>query len=138
MKTTDSGLSYHLEEAVRPGGTREYIPPENVVGMRNYGARSDVFAAAIILVETCLGRPVLPTRLTEAYAKGDGADGSITTLYHLVLLSTLMAMRPVWAGRMIRTCYSKCSKHVTLTRVSLVVPSAEVEVASFAVSRQRH
>ena len=139
FKIIDLGHAYHMAEPRRVGGTYQYLPPEHVFGMWNTGSGGDVFAIAMLLLEVWHGGCILPQQVIDAYySRGNAVhlleQRNIAPLYHLVLLSSLIAGREVWAGKLLRRYYGKITKPRLQARVTNAFPQASEEIYALLVS----
>ena len=138
LKIIDFGNSYHISESRRVGGTYQYLPPEHVFGQWNTGNGGDVFAAAILLIEVWLRSNLFPQSMADAYNyHGDNSrlleQHSMAPLYHIVLLSSFVAGREVWAGTILRKYYGKMSKCRMYAKVIRSFPCAGDEIFDLLV-----
>lgn len=138
MKLGDFGNAILSEDDRRLGGTFAYIAPENVIGLQNKGCLGDVFSCAIVLLEMVCHATLMPESLLSAY-KDVAQDGSyITTmgpvqLYHLILLSSIIAQRPVYAGFVVRRYFGNVPRHRAINILKRHFPNFEEEMYNIIV-----
>lgn len=139
LKLGDFGNAILNEGDRRIGGTFAYTAPENVIGLRNKGCLGDVFSSAIVLVEIVCRATLMPESLLLAY-KDHTRNGIPTAamshvqLYHLVILSSVIAQRPVYTGFVVRRYFGSIPKHRVIDALKLHFPSFEEELYSVIVS----
>jgi serine/threonine protein kinase len=129
IKVGDLGNAVPINQARRYGGTIAYSAPENVIGLLNRGQLGDVFASGIVLIETLCRSTLMPDKLLTAYQNSEqGASEAESRrwvqLYHLVLLSSLIEQRPVYAGLVVRRYFGNLLK----ARVREVLASQGLEL----------
>ena len=139
LKIIDLGIAYHVTEPRRVGGTHQYLPPEHIFGMWNTGNGGDIFSIAMLLLEVWHGNCILPRQVIEAYYYRGNTTHSleqrnVAPLYHLVLLSSLIARREVWAGKLLRRYYGKSSKPRLQAKITHAFPEASQEICALLVS----
>lgn len=138
IKLGDFGNAIPLERARRTGGTVSYTAPENVIGLVNKGRLGDVFSAAIVLAELCCRSPLMPDSLLEAYHETGHSTQYIerkwVQLYHLVLLSSLIEQRPVYAGKIVSDYFGKIEKQRIIEVLRTQFPQFEDDLCSVIVS----
>lgn len=142
LKLGDFGNAILNESDRRIGGTFAYTAPENVIGLRNQGCLGDVFSSAIVLMEIVCRATMMPESLLLAYK--DHTRGGISTvvmsrvqLYHLVILSSLIAQRPVYTGFVVRRYFGSISKHRIIDMLKSHFPSFEEGLYSIIVRPTR-
>lgn len=142
LKLGDFGAAILNEGDRRIGGTFAYTAPENVIGLRNKGCLGDVFSSAIVLMEIVCRATLMPESLLSAYK--DHSRGVISTvvmsrvqLYHLVILSSLIAKRPVYTGFVIRRYFGSIPKHRIIDMLKSHFPSFEEGLYSIIVRQTR-
>ena len=139
LKIIDLGVAYHVAEPRRVGGTYQYLPPEHIFGMWKTGNGGDIFSIAMLLLELWHGSCVLPREMIDAYSyRGDAIHSleqrNVAPLYHLILLSSIIAGREVWAGKLLRKYYGNISKPRLQAKVTRAFPSASQEICALLVS----
>lgn len=138
IKLGDFGNAVPLERALRVGGTVTYAAPENVIGLKNRGGLGDVFAAAIVLVETACRSFLMPESLLVAYQDSSREIQSIrrqwVQLYHLVLLSSAIEQRPVYAGAIVRQYFGNLAKRRVTEILRVEFKSLDDDLCSIVVS----
>ncbi|KAM0714683.1 hypothetical protein Q7P37_009700 [Cladosporium fusiforme] len=115
IKVGDFGNAVPVANMHRIGGTLAYSAPENVVGLMNRGQLGDIFASGMILVEIFCRSTLIPDSLLAAYQRTADHRSQADTrrwaqLYHLVLLSSLIEQRPVYAGVIVRRYFGNFAK----------------------------
>jgi serine/threonine protein kinase len=140
IKLGDFGNAVSHDRPYRIGGTIAYAAPENVIGLTNRGGRGDVFSAAIVLIEAACRSLLMPTRLPLAYQESShptqGLRRKWVHLYHLVLLSSLIEQRPVYAGEVVRQYFGNMAKHRILEVLRTEFSTFDDDLCSITVSIQ--
>lgn len=141
IKIGDFGNSISSQCDRRIGGTYAYMAPENVIGLRNRGPGGDIFAAAIVLVELACRSTIMPESLALGYAEhveGQCSTATLrwTQLLHLVLLSSLIEQRPVYAGLVVRRYYGNISRQRTIGSLTSHFPEYDRDMNLMIVSRE--
>lgn len=138
IKLGDFGNAILSAHERRIGGTFAYTAPENVIGLKNKGCLGDVFSCAILLTEMVCRSTLMPDSLLSAYKNGAQDGHYMTTmclvqLYHLILLSSVIAQRPVYAGFVVRRYFGNVPKHRVIDILKRHFPSFEEEMYSIIV-----
>lgn len=138
LKLGDFGNAILDDGDRRIGGTFAYTAPENVIGLRNKGCLGDVFSSAIVLVEIVCRANLMPESLLSAYKNHTRSGTSVAAmsrvqLYHLVLLSSVIAQRPVYTGFVVRRYFGSIAKHRIIDMLKSNFPSFEEELYSIIV-----
>lgn len=138
IKLGDFGNAMPLERARRTGGSISYTAPENVIGLVNKGGLGDVFSAGIVLVEVCCQSPLMPESLPQAYHESSHHTQYLrrqwAQLYHLVLLSSLIEQRPVYAGKVVSDYFGKMEKQRIIEVLRTQFPQFDDDLCSVIVS----
>lgn len=138
LKLGDFGNAILKEDDRRIGGTFAYTAPENVIGLRNKGCLGDVFSSAIVLMEIVCRATLMPESLLSAYKDRTrdmismAAMGRVQ-LYHLVILSSVIAQRPVYTGIVVRDYFGSIPKHRVIDTLKSNFPCFEEELYSIIV-----
>jgi serine/threonine protein kinase len=140
IKLGDFGNAVPHDRPYRIGGTIAYAAPENVIGLMNRGGRGDVFSAAIVLIEAACRSLLMPTGLPIAYQESShptqGLRRKWVHLYHLVLLSSLIEQRPVYAGEVVRQYFGNIAKHRILEVLRTEFSTFDDDLCSITASIQ--
>lgn len=142
LKLGDFGNAILNEDDRRIGGTFAYTAPENVVGLRNRGCLGDVFSSGIVLMEIVCRATLMPESLLTAYKTHTRDRMSMVALsrvqlYHLVILSSVIAQRPVYTGFVVRSYFGNIVKHRIIDMLRSQFPSFEEELYSIIVRAAR-
>jgi serine/threonine protein kinase len=141
IKLGDFGNAVPLDRAHRMGGTIAYAAPENVIGLMNRGSRGDVFSAAIVLIEAACRSLLMPESLSLAYQESSHPTQALrrkwVQLYHLVLLSSLIEQRPVYASEVVRQYFGKIAKDRILEVLRTQFGTLNDDLCSLIVSTYR-
>lgn len=119
VRIGDFGHSVPSDNDRRVGGTYAYMAPETVVTLGNRGFLGGIFAAAFVLVELAYRSTIMPESRDFSYGEvveGTCSDGALRWIYslHLVLLSSLLEQRPVYAGLVVRRYHGNIAKERTI------------------------
>jgi serine/threonine protein kinase len=138
LKLGDFGHAILNEGDRRIGGTFAYTAPENVIGLKNKGCLGDIFSSAIVLMEIVCRATLMPESLLSAYKnhiRGGTSAVAMTPvqLYHLVILSSVIAQRPVYTGFVVRRYFGNIPKHRVIDMLKSHFPSFKDELYSIIV-----
>lgn len=142
LKLGDFGNAILNGDERRIGGTFAYTAPENVVGLRNRGCLGDVFSSGIVLMEIVCRATLMPESLLTAYKTHTRDQMSMVALsrvqlYHLVILSSVIAQRPVYTGFVVRGYFGNIPKHRVIDMLRSQFPSFQEELYSIIVRAAR-
>lgn len=118
VKIGDFGNSVPSCNDRRVGDIYTYMAPENVIGLGNGGFGGDTFAPALVFVEVAYRSIIMPESRELSYGEvveGTCSDGALRRIYslHLVLMSSLIEQRPVYADLVVRRYHGNISKERT-------------------------
>ncbi|KAK6441352.1 hypothetical protein LTR95_002421 [Oleoguttula sp. CCFEE 5521] len=143
LKLIDFSNASIVDEPRTVRGTLGYLPPEEVFDKNANHIYSDMFALALTILEIMNEGPFLPESLIKAY-ETEQTDTLcderkfFAKVYHLVILSCLIARKQVWQSRILQKYVqpqNRVQGHKVRTGVLKYFNNAEEEIAAMLVRR---